>query len=340
MSEISVIVPVYNVQKYLKQCVHSILMQTFKDFELILIDDGATDQSGAMCDELAKEDSRIIVYHKQNEGLGTTRKYGFERSNGKYVTFIDSDDYISSDYLERLYSTAKNKNAELVVSGYTKTSDEGTVLFTSIPKAESFRGKDVKNMLLPRMIGSLPDRTDSIFIAVTGKLYQKNILLKNKVRFFSEREIQSEDLAFQLEAIPFFHSAEVIEYSGYQYRANPQSLSMKYKPERFDELKKVYLYTLDKMMKLKLPQETKYRIDKMLYVQLLTCLLQENPKINNASAWDCIKKIKSMISDTVVRKSVNAYPINKLDFKKKIYVLLLKYNFSVALYILLTMGKI
>lgn len=334
MCEVSVIVPVYNVQKYLKQCVYSILAQTFEDFELILIDDGSTDPSGAMCDELAKEDSRIVVFHKQNEGLGLTRKYGFEHCTGKYITFIDSDDYIASDYLEQLYRVAQDQNAELVVSGYKKTDDEGNVLFDSTPEAESFKGDEIKNVLLPRMIGSLPDRTDSIFIGMTGKLYLKEILESNPIVFYSEREIQSEDLAFQLGALPFFQSAEVIAYSGYHYRTNPQSLSMKYRPGRFEEVKKVYFHTCKKMEELGLPKDTKYRIDKMLYVQLLTCLVQEKPKISNTSAGNCIKEIKAMISDPVVKESIKEYPINKLDFKKRIYVLLLKYRLSVALYIL------
>lgn len=340
MHEISVIVPVYNVQKYLEQCVHSILEQTFTNFELLLVDDGSTDQSGAMCDELAKEDPRIIVFHKQNDGLGLTRKYGFEHCAGKYITFIDSDDYIASDYLQQLYKAAQSQKAELVISGFKKTDDAGNVLFDSTPNAEIFKGDDVKNFLLPRMIGSLPDRTDSIFVGMTGKLYVKELFASNPITFYSERKIQSEDLAFHLEALPYFHYAVVIAYSGYHYRTNLQSLSMKYKPGRFEEVKKVYFHTCKKMEELTLPKDTKYRIDKMLYVQLLTCLDQETPKVSNTSAWNCIKEIKSMISDPVVSDSVKEYPINRLDFKKKIYVLLLKYRFSILLYILMAIGKI
>ncbi|MDV4357675.1 glycosyltransferase, partial [Enterococcus faecium] len=97
MCRISIIVPVYNVEKYLKKCVDSILGQTFTDFELLLIDDGSTDNSGSICDELAKTDNRIKVIHKENGGLSDARNIGIEVAKGDFIGFIDSDDYIDED---------------------------------------------------------------------------------------------------------------------------------------------------------------------------------------------------------------------------------------------------
>lgn len=104
MKEISIIVPVYNVEKYLQICIESIIAQTFTDFELILIDDGSTDNSAAICDEYAKQDDRICVIHKENQGVGAARNQGLDICTGKYICFIDSDDYIEKDYLEYLYN--------------------------------------------------------------------------------------------------------------------------------------------------------------------------------------------------------------------------------------------
>ncbi|MFR1286999.1 MAG: glycosyltransferase family 2 protein [Subdoligranulum sp.] len=100
---ISVIVPAYNVEKFIGKCIDSILRQSFKDFEVLLIDDGAKDSTPEICDACAKKDSRIKVYHKENGGLSDARNYGIDRMQGKYVTFIDSDDYVDSGYFEYLY---------------------------------------------------------------------------------------------------------------------------------------------------------------------------------------------------------------------------------------------
>lgn len=333
MMEISVIVPVYNVQDYLIDCVESILNQSFKHFELILVDDGSADNSGKLCDQFACKDTRVKVYHKANEGLGITRKYGFERSIGKYVTFIDSDDTIIFDYLERLYSTAQKNKADLVVSGYTKTDEYGKVMYSFIPKEEKFKGADVKNVLLPRFIGSLPDRQDSVFTGATGKLYLREALATNHVTFFSEREIQSEDLAFQFEALQYLSSASVIAYSGYKYRTNRSSLSLRYKPERFEEVKKVYIFTRNEIEKLHLPSEANIRADKMLYVQMLSCIKQETPAISKKKIAMCLRRIKEMLKDSLVQNSVRNYPIKKLSFKQKVYVLMIRCKMSTLLYL-------
>ena len=110
---ISIIVPVYNVERYLEKCVNSIINQTYKNLEIILVDDGATDSSGNMCDELAKSDNRIKVYHKENGGLSDARNYGVERATGDYIGFVDSDDYIDSEMYEKLYEAIKKENVDV-----------------------------------------------------------------------------------------------------------------------------------------------------------------------------------------------------------------------------------
>lgn len=110
---ISIIIPVYNVEKYLEKCVDSIINQTYKNLEIILVDDGATDSSGKLCDELAKIDNRIKVYHKENGGLSDARNYGVEKSTGGYIGFVDSDDYIDTEMYEKLYEAIKKENVDV-----------------------------------------------------------------------------------------------------------------------------------------------------------------------------------------------------------------------------------
>ena len=114
---ISVIVPVYNVENYLDQCIQSILRQSYSDFELILVDDGSKDSSGMLCDEYKRKDSRIQVIHKKNGGLSDARNAGTQIARGSHVTYIDSDDYVSDDYLQVLYNLINQNNADLAVTG-------------------------------------------------------------------------------------------------------------------------------------------------------------------------------------------------------------------------------
>ena len=120
MVEISIIVPLYNVEKYLRRCVDSILVQTFQDFELILVDDGSTDASGRICDEYAGRYDRISVIHKGNEGVSEARNRGIDESRGEYLVFIDSDDYVDRQYLEVLYWLIKKYRADLGMSAWAK----------------------------------------------------------------------------------------------------------------------------------------------------------------------------------------------------------------------------
>lgn len=111
---ISVIIPVYNVEKYLQECLNSVIAQTYKNIEIIVIDDGSTDNSGKICDEYAKKDNRIKVIHKANGGLSDARNFGIDISKGKYVYFVDSDDYIDIDTIESMYKIAKDYSADIV----------------------------------------------------------------------------------------------------------------------------------------------------------------------------------------------------------------------------------
>lgn len=121
---ISVIIPVYNVEKYLKNCLDSVINQTYKNIEIILVDDGSTDNSGKICDEYAQKDLRIKVIHKENGGLSDARNVGIEQSIGKYITFIDSDDDIDTGYVRYLYELLNRNNTKMSIAAYTVVSKE------------------------------------------------------------------------------------------------------------------------------------------------------------------------------------------------------------------------
>ena len=138
--ELSIIVPVYNANKYINKCVHSILSQTFKDFELILVDDGSTDNSYELCKELEKKDNRIKVYHKENGGQGSARNFGIEHSSGEYIAFVDNDDIIHPQMYEILYNNACKYNADIVYSNYRSTYNNEEVKFVLFDDAKNVNG--------------------------------------------------------------------------------------------------------------------------------------------------------------------------------------------------------
>lgn len=125
---ITVVLPIYNVSAYLKRCIESVIHQTYENLDIILVDDGSTDDSGIICDEYASIDSRITVVHKENGGLSDARNKGIELAKGQFITFIDSDDYIDDDYVEYLYNLIKRYNTRMSICSHTIVYDNGTIL--------------------------------------------------------------------------------------------------------------------------------------------------------------------------------------------------------------------
>ena len=135
---ISVVIPVYNVEKYLHKCIESILKQTYSNLEIILVDDGSTDSSGKKCDELAQRDNRIKVFHKKNGGLSDARNYGLRKITGDWVTFIDSDDYVCDRYIELLYRALKEEAADISICNPVHVFKDEEAKFVDATKVESF----------------------------------------------------------------------------------------------------------------------------------------------------------------------------------------------------------
>ncbi|MDT2638331.1 glycosyltransferase family 2 protein [Enterococcus dongliensis] len=165
MCEISIIVPVYNVEKYLKKCVDSILNQTFKDFELILVDDGSPDSSGAICDQYAEKDSRVKVIHKKNGGLSDARNAGIEVAKGKYLGFIDSDDYIAEDMYELLHNNIVRENADLSICG----------IYDVYQERQAIKKERIKRTVTSLEAMVLIFEGNNISVHAVNKLYKRKV---------------------------------------------------------------------------------------------------------------------------------------------------------------------
>lgn len=331
---ISVIVPVYNVEKYLNQCIGSIVSQTFTNLEIILVDDGSTDSSGSICEKWMQKDSRIKVLHKKNEGLGYARNSGLEVAHGEYATFIDSDDTISKNMIRNLMDGIRKNNSELCIGGYNRINEEGKLLYKKAYFDKFYEYDDVKNSLLPKLIGALPDKHDSIKMSVWNVLFSMQVIKKNKLRFVSEKDYMSEDIIWDINYLTRINRAQLISFSDYNYRVRNGSLTtqMSYDKERLRKVKELYLYELGLIKQLKISGDAELRLQKVFFINIRSCFIQEI-KFNKLPLL--YKKIRYLVKDPLVSKISSKYPVKKLQFKQRIFVTLIKKQRSLGLICLL-----
>lgn len=246
---ISIIIPVYNVERYLNRCIESVVNQTFKDIEIILVDDGSPDNSPQLCDEWSKKDNRIKVVHKKNEGLGLARNTGMQHATGEFIAFIDSDDYVDLKMYEILYKKALTHNADIVYCGHKYGLKDGTYEDRSDFKEEKIF--DNKEDLKKQSINYFyPLNGQYMMMSVWHSIYKREVI---KTDFYSEREVVSEDLHFQLSAILNSKKIVYIPDCLYYYCYNGESLSHTFKFSKF--------YGFQKLLKLILslfPDNKKY----------------------------------------------------------------------------------
>ncbi len=256
MPTISIVIPIYKVEQYLERCIKSILNQSYKDIEMILVDDGSPDNCGKICDEYSRKYSFIKTVHKENEGLGFARNTGIENASGKFVTFIDSDDYITDDFFKDLIDAALTNNADTVIAGYSRYKNETIVTVDNPIGNKSFTGKQIFTEVLCKMLGPLGDGSDSINMAAWRVLYSMDIIQKYNLRFPSERQFISEDIIFNIKYYQYAQNVRGISNCGYIYCLNEGSLTERYNPERYVKgeilyfekkrlLEEAGLYTMD-----------------------------------------------------------------------------------------------
>lgn len=197
--KVSIIVPIYNVEKYLDRCMNSLVNQTLKEIEIIMVDDGSPDNCPKMCDEWAKKDSRIKVVHKKNGGLGYARNSGLDVATGEYVAFVDSDDFVKTDMYEVLYNNVEKENADTIYCGFYKYWNDKTIKeFRNVDQLTVFEGQDLIDFSLDFVGSPVEKKKDWKYeMSVWHSLYSNEIIQRHNIHFRSEREILSEDIVFQ-----------------------------------------------------------------------------------------------------------------------------------------------
>lgn len=340
---VSIVVPVYNVEKYIKKCVNSLINQTLVNIEIILIDDGSTDSSGKICDEYMKIDSRVKVIHKSNEGLGLARNAGIEIAVGDYIGFVDSDDFVSVKMFETLLKNAENYNADISYCDKIKWFGNGAICeVMETNDVIVYEKEDIKQYLLNR-IGMPPEFSkDTLYqTAVWLGIYKHDIIKKKSIRFVSERDLISEDIIFNIDIIK---ECKCIVHSNsqfYYYRYTINSLTSKYKKERFSQNVVMYKELKKKLSDIYTDKEISLAIDRYLITYARIACIQEVEfeKINGVV--NTKKRIESICNNPEIINVLGRYPYKKLPLKYALLCHLMRYKkYKLIIYVLNARRKI
>ena len=232
--KVSVVVPVYKAQQFLSKCVESILNQTYKNIELILVDDESPDDSPIICDNYAEKDARVKVIHKTNEGAAIARKTGIEQASGEFVTFVDSDDWIEPLFIEEMVKTANEHQADAVVAPFL-TDDGTSQRFNGIYFAPGYYDKQgLEKEIYPQMLSAAPFFTFGIYAAMWAKLFKTDIAKKQLYIDYKNLTF-GEDGCFTYSALLDCDSLFIIDSARYINRVNNTSVTRSHNPKFLNE---------------------------------------------------------------------------------------------------------
>lgn len=233
IAEVSIIVPVYQVEDYIDQCIQSLVCQTFNNIEIILVDDGSTDKSGEICDSWSIKDKRIKSIHTENRGVSFARNIGINEAVGHWICFVDGDDYADNQMIEIMYEQAKKSDSDIVIGDYTSSAGSHTKVEYFFENKCKFNQVNRQELILDTV---LEKRTNITSVGVPwGKLYRTEFIKHNNLEFYIGLK-RKQDIVFNIEC---FINANVILYIHepiYYYRKNINSATHKYAPKYEDTL--------------------------------------------------------------------------------------------------------
>jgi glycosyltransferase involved in cell wall biosynthesis len=239
--KLSIIVPVYNAEEYLKTCVESILAQLFQDYELLLVNDASTDKSLEVAHALEHGDQRITVYDKPHGGLGDTRNFGAQRAKGDYLLFVDADDWLGKDILTAVVEPTVAAKADLTVFDFVRENESaGASRFCGLPITCPTQDAVVNQEVLKELIGpddtSTPWRSVEMLGCAWRRLYRREWFLQHSFTYPNEEIVMLEDLPVTIQAHFYSEKTLFLDVPAYHYRYNGNSLSTRYRPQKMEKL--------------------------------------------------------------------------------------------------------
>lgn len=331
---ISVIVPVYNVERYLEQCVRSILGQSYPVLEVLLVDDGSTDGSGELCDRLSSKNNRVRTVHKENAGLGFARNTGLDnlRPETTHVMFVDSDDWLEPGMVATFARAIEDTGADCVLGGFTKRDGAGIPQFEFKLEDIVWEGDKLVTGFVSRVCGSAPEASDSIPMSTCSSLFKKTNIDEHSLRFPSEREVISEDFVFKYRYLRTCSKVATTSCVGYSYRTNLSSLTTSYRPDRFEACLYFYDYALQLVEDSPAEADCVLRLKKTLFIYMKMCISQEVSRVSGKTRRDACDAIRKMAGDERLLKVINDYPCERLGFAQRAFVELLRRRAANVLY--------
>ena len=342
MKKVSIIIPVYNVEKYLPKCLESVLGQTYADLEIICIDDGTPDRSAAVILSYAEKDGRIKLISQKNQGLSGARNTGIKSVTGKYIVFLDGDDWLDPEAVETAVTVAEKNNADVVMWSYVREfsdrSDEKKIF-----ESDKIFDENGCRELHRRMAGLYGDETadpsnaDSL-VTAWGKLYRADIIKENGLEFVDTKLIGTEDALFNLQCFGFVRNAAFINRPFNHYRKdNDVSLTRSYKSKLFSQWNELYDRMESYIKENNLPEDFSLALSNRICFSMIGLGLTEmlNPDGHTAR----IKNIKKFLSTPRYKKAYKILDMRYLPAHWRLFFTLCKWRMAVSVYILLIAMK-
>lgn len=293
---VSIIIPIYNSEAFLDKCIQSAINQSYKNIEIILVDDGSIDSSGEICDNYSSIDDRIKTIHKNNGGLVSSRKAGLKASTGEYILYIDGDDWIELDLIENYVNQVIKFNADIVISSHiVNLEGREDILMNSISSGVYDKDK-LKSIIYPKMLYTGKFSQFGIFSYSWGKLYKKELLLENQLKV-DESITMGEDALCLYPTLLDANTLVILEQPGYHYRQRADSLIKTLRKIEISKMQKVYddlknIFFDKGVLDIMLPQLQYYLLS-------LLIINTEGPNLNNIT---------------------DLYPFNKIESKKRLVI--------------------
>lgn len=334
---VSIVIPIYNSEKYLNRCIESMVNQTYRNVEIILVDDGSPDLCPQICDEWAARDSRIKVIHKENQGQGIARNTGMEIATGKYICFFDSDDYIEKDTIEQTYNLAQEEKAEIVVFGITCVDAQGRVIRKEVPSPVKsvYAGNKVQEELLPDIVGANPKTGVSANIPfnVCCSFFSTDLIKRAKWSFVSERKIISEDGYSLIALYRHVQKVAVLPKALYVYCENESSFSHTFRPDRYERNRYFYIECIKLCKDCGYSKEVAHRCAEPFLRNTIAAMKQEVACHDGKSA---IKRLRVIVDDEILQEVLRKICKDKTNLKKRIFYWATRHRLYIVCYALLS----
>lgn len=310
----SVILPIYNVEQYLPRCVDSILSQSFADYELILVDDGSPDGCPQLCDRLAAKDARIRVIHKENGGLSSARNAGMAAAQGKYIWWVDSDDWIESGALQRLYDETHETFPDVVKFSHYRSGAEITQVKSCVQPG-LYEGAQLEALLDAAFASA-----GRFGLSAWTYAYRRDAV--SQIRFVSERQVGSEDYLFNLMLLPCIQKMLVLPDALYYYDLRDGSLTQRYRSSLAEQYASLCRQLTDFYKSIGkdslIAQVSRFYI---WHLMMGTCIQHEYSKINEShSMKDARRNVRALLGDGYFRKALRRSDKANLPLKKRAYL--------------------